>query len=63
MCDYRRKNGFAGILAGIVCSLVERIESIDDNITVLAGGLLILLAAHYYFPSFTIPFIEFSNRF
>ena len=50
------KMGFAGIFAGIVCSLVERIEGIDDNITVPAAGLLILLTAHYYFPSFTVPF-------
>jgi len=49
------KMGFAGILAGIVCSLVERIESIDDNITVPAAGLLILLAAHYFLPSLTVP--------
>jgi dolichol kinase len=48
------KLGFAGIAAGIVCSLVERIESIDDNITVPAAGLLILLAAHYYLPSLTV---------
>lgn len=50
------KMGFAGIFAGIVCSLIERIEGIDDNITVPASGLFILLAAHYYFPSLTAPF-------
>ncbi|AKB14451.1 phytol kinase [Methanosarcina thermophila CHTI-55] len=48
------KMGFAGIFAGIVCSFVERIENIDDNFTVPASGLLILLAAHYYFPSLTV---------
>ncbi|HET8689398.1 MAG TPA: dolichol kinase [Methanosarcina sp.] len=47
------KMGLAGIFAGIVCSFVERVENIDDNITVPASGLLILLAAHYYFPSLT----------
>ncbi len=48
------KMGFAGIFAGILCSLVERIENIDDNITVPITGMLILLAAHYYFPSLTV---------
>jgi phytol kinase len=48
------KMGLAGVFAGIVCSLVERIESIDDNITVPVSGLLILLAAYYYFPSLTV---------
>jgi hypothetical protein len=46
--------GVVGILAGIVCSFVERIENIDDNITVPAVGLFILVGAYYYFPSFTI---------
>lgn len=48
------KMGFAGIFAGIVCSFVERVENIDDNITVPISGLSILLAAYYYFPSLTI---------
>jgi phytol kinase len=48
------KMGTAGILAGIVCSFVERIENVDDNITVPAVSLSILLGAYYYFPSFTI---------
>lgn len=47
------KMGLAGIFAGIVCSFVERIENIDDNITVPISGLSILLAAYYYFPSLT----------
>jgi dolichol kinase len=47
------KMGLAGIFAGIVCSFVERIENIDDNITVPVSGLSILLAAYYYFPSLT----------
>ncbi|MCQ1534935.1 dolichol kinase [Methanosarcina sp. KYL-1] len=50
------KMGIAGILAGILCSFVERIENVDDNITVPAVGLFILLVAYYYFPSFTVPF-------
>jgi phytol kinase len=50
------KMGFAGIFAGTVCSFVERVENIDDNITVPASGLFILLAAHYYFPSLTVLF-------
>lgn len=45
--------GTAGILAGIVCSFVERIENMDDNITVPAVSLVILVGAYYYFPSFT----------
>jgi dolichol kinase len=45
--------GLAGILAGIVCSFVERIENMDDNITVPAVSLAILVGAYYYFPSFT----------
>jgi dolichol kinase len=48
------KMGLAGIFAGIVCSLVERVENIDDNITVPISGLSILLAAYYYFPSLTV---------
>jgi phytol kinase len=48
------KMGFAGIFAGIVCSFVERIENIDDNFTVPASGLLILLAAQHYLPSLTV---------
>lgn len=47
------KIGFAGILAGVICSFVERVENIDENITVPASSLFILLAAHYYFPSLT----------
>jgi dolichol kinase len=47
------KMGIAGIFAGIVCSFVERVENIDDNITVPVSGLSILLAAYYYFPSLT----------
>lgn len=47
------KMGFAGMLAGVICSFVERVENIDDNITVPASSLFILLAAHYYFPSLT----------
>lgn len=50
------KMGYAGILAGTVCSFVERIELMDDNITVPTVSLFILLAAYFYFPSFTIPF-------
>jgi dolichol kinase len=46
--------GIAGILAGILCSFVERIENIDDNITVPAVSLFILVGAYYYFPSFTV---------
>ena len=49
------KMGFAGIFAGILCSLVERLENIDDNITVPATGLFILLAAHYYIPCSYCP--------
>ncbi|WP_440948626.1 hypothetical protein ACSAZL_10580 [Methanosarcina sp. T3] len=47
------KMGVAGILAGIACSFVERIENMDDNITVPAVSLSVLLGAYYYFPSFT----------
>jgi dolichol kinase len=47
------KMGTAGILAGIVCSFMEIIENVDDNITVPAISLSILLGAYYYFPSFT----------
>lgn len=50
------KMGPAGILAGIVCSFVERIENIDDNLTVPTVSLFILLGAHFWFPSFTVPF-------
>ncbi|MFY1111304.1 MAG: dolichol kinase, partial [Methanosarcinaceae archaeon] len=50
------KMGPAGILAGIVCSFVERIENVDDNLTVPTVSLSILLIAHFYFPSFTVPF-------
>jgi hypothetical protein len=50
------KMGFAGVFAGIVCTLIERVENIDDNITVPASGLFILLSAHYYSPSLTAPF-------
>jgi len=50
------KMGVAGIFAGIVCSFVERIENMDDNITVPAVSLSILLGAYYYFPSFTGSF-------
>lgn len=50
------KLGLAGILAGIVCSFVERVEFIDDNISVPIISLFILLVANFYFPSFTIPF-------
>ncbi|WP_410509524.1 dolichol kinase [Methanosarcina hadiensis] len=48
--------GLAGILAGILCSFVERIENMDDNITVPAVSLLILVGAYYYFPYFTTSF-------
>jgi len=50
------KMGPAGILAGIVCSFVERIENVDDNLTVPTVSLSILMIAHFYFPSFTVPF-------
>jgi len=43
-------------LAGIVCSFVERIENMDDNITVPAVSLAILVGAYYCFPSFTASF-------
>lgn len=49
------KMGFAGIFAGILCSLVERVENLDDNVTVPAVGLFILLASHYFLPSLTVP--------
>ena len=49
------KMGLIGVLAGIVCSLVERIEGIDDNITVPVAGLLILLPSYYYLPYLTAP--------
>lgn len=55
------KMGFAGIFAGIVCSFIERIENLDDNITVPASGLFILLAAYYYFPSLTASFYRFFS--
>lgn len=48
--------GIAGIIAGILCSFVERIENIDDNITVPAVSLFILVGAYYYFPSSTVSF-------
>lgn len=47
--------GLAGILAGIICSFVERVENVDDNVTVPAISLIILIGAYYCFPSFTIP--------
>jgi phytol kinase len=47
------KMGFVGVFAGIVCSLIERIENIYDNIVVPTSGLFILLSAHYYCPSLT----------
>ncbi|MDQ1274647.1 MAG: hypothetical protein QG610_219 [Euryarchaeota archaeon] len=47
--------GAAGVLAGIVCSFVERIENMGDNITVPAVSLVVLVGAYYYFPSFTTP--------
>jgi dolichol kinase len=47
------KMGFVGVFAGIVCSLIERIENIDDNIVVPTSGLFILLSAHYYCLSLT----------
>lgn len=49
------KMGFIGIFAGIVCSLLERVEGIDDNITVPVAGLLILLPSYYYLPYLTAP--------
>lgn len=48
------KMGVAGVFAGIVCSFVERIENLDDNITVPAVSLSVLLVAYYYFPSLAI---------
>ncbi|WP_230629226.1 MULTISPECIES: hypothetical protein [Methanosarcina] len=50
------KMGFAGVFAGIVCTLIERVENIDGNITVPVSGLFILLSTHYYPPSLTAPF-------
>ncbi|WP_245860144.1 hypothetical protein [Methanosarcina spelaei] len=48
------KMGFVGVFAGIiVCSPIERIENIDDNIVVPTSGLFILLSAHYYCLSLT----------
>lgn len=47
------KMGFVGVFAGIVCSPIERIENIDDNIVVPISGLFILLSAHYYCLSLT----------
>lgn len=50
--------GFAGILAAVVCSFVERIEYIDDNITVPVISLFILLLAYFYFPSYGVSFYQ-----
>lgn len=47
--------GLAGILAGIICSFVERIENVDDNVTVPEISLVILVGNYYCFPSFIIP--------
>lgn len=46
--------GLAGILAAVISSFVERIEFIDDNITVPIVSLLILLLAYFYFPSYAV---------
>lgn len=46
--------GLAGILAGIICSFVERIENVDDNVTVPAINPAIQVDDYYCFPSFII---------
>lgn len=49
------KMGIAGIFAAIVSSFVERVEFLDDNVTVPVLSLIILLLAKIYFAPLTIP--------
>ncbi|MGB9805241.1 MAG: dolichol kinase [Thermoproteota archaeon] len=49
------KMGFAGIIAAVVSALVERIEVLDDNVSVPVVSLIILLVAKIYFASLTVP--------
>ena len=49
------KLGTAGIIAAIITAFVERIEFLDDNITVPLTALAILLIAKFYFPWLLAP--------
>ncbi|MCI4439186.1 dolichol kinase [archaeon] len=49
------KMGLAGIIAAVVSALVERIEFLDDNVSVPLVSLIILLIAKIYFTPLTIP--------
>lgn len=50
------KLGYAGIVAAILSAFVERIESIDDNVSVPLLSLAILLVSFIFFPDFVKPF-------
>ncbi|MGB9703369.1 MAG: dolichol kinase [Candidatus Micrarchaeia archaeon] len=51
------KLGIAGVIAAILTAFVERIEFLDDNLSVPLVALLILLIAKFYFPSLLLSFI------
>jgi len=51
------KMGWAGIIAAIFATLAERMDFIDDNISVPIVSFLILLFFFHFFPSLTLSFI------
>ena len=48
--------GFAGIIAAIFATIVEKSDLIDDNISVPVVSLLILIIIKYFYPALTQSF-------
>lgn len=49
------KMGWAGVIAGVVATLVEKIEGIDDNISIVVFSFIVLTIFYLFLPALTTP--------
>ena len=50
------KMGWAGIIAGIVATVFEKIEGFDDNVSIVVSSFAVLAIFHFFFPALITPF-------
>ena len=51
------KMGWAGIIAGLIATISERFEPIDDNVSIVISSFAVLVIFLYFFPALTKSFI------
>ena len=49
------KMGWAGIIAGVVATVFEKIEGFDDNVSIVVSSFAVLAIFHFFFPALITP--------